>query len=110
MHSIVPLIVLKREPHERTMQILADNWEELQKRTMTEKNKQICYAGYSLGDVLIETFEQVSRDVEGLSVEDTLEAFVYTFKLFHKRAVLNCKDEQKKLGRWKPKDLNLEDE
>ena len=104
MHSIVPDIVLKKKPYERTMRILSEHWEELQKRTMTEKNKQICYSGYNIEDVLLSTFEQVIREVKGQSVETTLEAFIYTYRLHHKRAILNCREEKKQLGQWVPED------
>lgn len=110
MHSIVPDNILKKKPYSRTMKILSDNWEELRKLTMTEKNKQICYSGYNIEDVLLSTFEQVIREVKGQSVETTLEAFIYTFKLHHKRAVLNCKEERKQLGQWVPEDKHLEEE
>lgn len=110
MHSIVPDNILKKKPYSRTMKILSDNWEELRKLTMTEKNKHICYAGYNIEDVLLSTFEQVIREVKGQSVETTLEAFIYTFKLHHKRAILNCKEEKKQLGQWVPEDKHLEEE
>lgn len=110
MHSIVPGIILKKKPYSRTMKILSDNWAELRKLTMTEKNKQICYSGYNIEDVLLSTFEHVIREVKGQSVETTLEAFIYTYRLFHKRAILNCKEEKKQLGRWVPEDKHLEEE
>ena len=110
MHSIVPDIILRKKPYSRTMKILSDNWEELRKLTMTEKNKQICYSGYNIEDVLLSTFEHVIREVKGQSVETTLEAFIYTYRLHHKRAILNCKEEKKQLGLWVPEDKHLEDE
>lgn len=110
MQRIVPGIILKKKPYSRTMKILSDNWEELRKLTMTEKNKQICYSGYNIEDVLLSTFEHVIREVKGQSVETTLEAFIYAYRLHHKRAILNCKEEKKQLGQWVPADKHLEEE
>lgn len=104
MHSIVPGIILKWKPYGRAMRILSENWSKLRELTMAEKNKQITYSGYDIEGILLETFEQVGREVKGQSVETTLEAFIYTYRLHHKRAILNCREEKKQLGQWAPED------
>ena len=79
------------------MQILTDNWEDLQNLA---EGSHICYRGVSKEDVLIDTFERVSRDTTLLRANESeiLEAFRKEFKQLHFRAVKNCKAERRKYG------------
>ncbi len=79
------------------MRILAANWEVLKELA---SECRTCYRGQSKEDILIDTFEHVSRDdrLKKATEEEIIEAFKKEFKQLHFRAVKNCLAERKTDG------------
>lgn len=108
--EIVPKSTLLKKPNQRTMKILSENWEKVRELALVGKRENIPYKGYDIEDVLIETFECIVREVKGKTEEQTIEEFLYRYRLHRRRAILNYRDEQKAIGTWRPEKDEIDED